>query len=92
MSSNILRKDVKEVACEEWGWVAERVVSLCNLDVTEVAVFGSGISAKTLGAVAGSEESSYINMMANEMSKVTIKSIYIDHHLVNSVKYSETTT
>ena len=58
MSSAILRKDVKEVACEEWGWFAERVVSLCNLDVTEFTEFGSGISARTLCAVTGAEEGS----------------------------------
>ena len=36
MSGYILRKLVKDVACEEWGWVAERVVRFYNLDVTEV--------------------------------------------------------
>ena len=69
MSGVILRKSVKDVTCEEWEWVAGRVVSLYNLDVTEVAELGSGVSARTLVLVAGAEEVSDRNMMTNEMSK-----------------------
>ena len=58
MSVSILRKAVKDVSCNEWGWVDGRVVSLCNLDVTEFTEFGSGIGARTLCAVAGAEEGS----------------------------------
>ena len=81
----ILRKAVKDVACEELGWVAGRVVGFFNLDITEVDEFGSGISARTLGLVAGAKEGSNNNMVTNEMSKSPSKSIYIYHHLITSV-------
>ena len=58
---------MKDVACEEWGWVSGRVVSLCNIDVIEVAEFGNVISARTLGSVAVAEEGRNINIMTNEM-------------------------
>ena len=89
MSGDILEKVVKDVACEQWGWVAGRVVGFFNLDVTEVAEFGSGINARTLGLVTGSEEGSDSNMITNEMSKVSSNTIYIYHHLVTSVNDSE---
>ena len=89
MSGAIMRKAVKDVSCEEWGWVAGRVVSFYNLEFIEVAEFGSGISARTLGSVAGDEEVSDSNMMTDYMSKEPSKSIYIYHHLVTSVSYSE---
>ena len=92
MSGAILRKLVKDIACEEWEWVAGKFVNLYNLDVAEVAEFGSGISAGTLGSVAVAEEGSDINIMTNEMSKVPGKSIYIYHHLVTSVKDNEMIT
>ena len=92
MGDYISRKAVKDVACEEWGWVARRVVGFCNLDVTGVAEFGSGASARTLGSVARSEEGSDSNMMTNEMSKAPSKSIYIYHNLVTYVNDSEMTT
>ena len=77
MSGDILRKSVKDVASEERGWVAGIVVSFCNINVTEVAEFGSGINARTLGLVTGSEEGSDSNMITNEMSKVSSNTIYI---------------
>ena len=55
MSGAILRKVVKEVAFEEQGWVAGRVFRLCNIDVTEVSEFGSGVSTRTLGAIVRAE-------------------------------------
>ena len=55
MSGDILIKVLKNVACGEWGWVAGRVVSFYNLDVTKVAELGSGVSGRMLGAVAGDE-------------------------------------
>ena len=67
MSGDILRKATKDSACKEWGWVAGRVVSFCNLDVTEVAEFSSSVSASTLGAVTEVEKGSDINMKNNEM-------------------------
>ena len=75
MIGSILRKLMKDVACEEWGWVDGRVVYFCNLNLTKVAEFGSGVSARTLGSVAGAEESSNSNIMINEMSKDPSKSI-----------------
>ena len=65
MSGIILRKLMKDIASEEWGWVAGRFVNLYNLDVAEVAEFGSSVSVRTLGAVMGSEEVSDSNMMTN---------------------------
>ena len=73
---------MKDVACEEWGWVAVRVVSFCNLYITYVTELGSDISAITLGVVARDEEGSDSNMMTTYMYKVPSKSIYIDHRLV----------
>ena len=67
MSGDILRKAVNKVACEEWGCITGRVVSFCNLDVTEVAEFSSSVSASTLGAVTEVEKGSDINMKNNEM-------------------------
>ena len=92
MGGTILRKEVKDVAGEEWGWVAGRVVSFCNLEVTKVAEFGSSVSLRTLGLVTGAEEDRDINMMTNGMSDSQSKSIYINHHLVNSVKNIEMIT
>ena len=70
------------------GWVAGRVVSFFNLEVTKVSALGSGASARTLRAVAGAEEGSNINMTTNEMYKEPSKSIYINHHLVTYVNDS----
>ena len=67
------------------GWVAGRVSSFCDLDVTKVAEFGSCVSTRTFGSVAGSEEVSNINIMTNEISKATSKIIYFYHCLVTSV-------
>ena len=83
---------MKDVTCEEWGWVAGRVVSFCNLDVTEVAEFGSGTSVRTLDVVAGAEEGININMVTNDKSKAPIKKLYINHHIVNSMNDSELIT
>ena len=80
---------MKYVDCEEWGWVAGRVVSFCNIDVTKVAEFGCGISARTLGEVMVAEEGSDINMMTKYTSKAPSKSIYINHRIFNSVNDSE---
>ena len=85
MSGIILRKSMKDIASEEWGWVAGRVVSFCNLDVNQVSKFGNGVSTRTLGKVTGSEEDSNINVIINDIAKAPIKSIYINHNLVNSV-------
>ena len=54
---------MKDIVCEKWRWVTVRVVSFCNIDVTEVAEFGSYVSARTIVAVVGAEEGRYINMM-----------------------------
>ena len=80
-----LRKALKDVDCEEWGWVSGRVVSLCNIDVTEVTKFGSFVSARTQGAVAGTEGGRNSNIMTTKMSKALSKSIYINHHFKTSV-------
>ena len=80
MSGAILRKAVKDVPCEKWGWVSGRVISLCNINVTKVAEFGSGVRMRMLGLVAGSEEVSNSNMMTDDMSKAPSKIIYIEHH------------
>ena len=88
MSGAIFRKAVKDVACEERGWVAGRVVSFCNLGVTVVAEFGISISARTLGSVLVSEEGSDSNIITNEMYKAPSKSIYIYHHRVTYMNYS----
>ena len=85
-------KAMKDIACEEWGWVAERVVGFCNLDVTKVAKFGSGVSMRTLGLVVGSEEGSDNNMMTNDMYKAQSKSIYVYYYIVTSVNDSEMIT
>ena len=37
------------------GRVSGRIISFCNIDVTEVSGFGISISARTLGAVTGDE-------------------------------------
>ena len=66
---------MKDVACEEWGWFARRVFNFCNLDVTKVAKFGSGVTMRALCSVVISEEGSNCNMMTNEMSKIPSKSI-----------------
>ena len=92
MSGAILRKEAKDVACEEWGWVAGRVFSFCKSDVTKVAEFGIGVSARTLVSFTGYEEGSDRNMMTYEISKVPSKSIYIYHHLFTSVNDSEMIT
>ena len=89
MSGDILIKAVKDVACEEWGWVNGRVVSFFNLDVTQVAEFCSGVSARTLGLVAGAGESRDSNMITNKISKEPSNSIYIYHHLVTYMNDSE---
>ena len=82
MSGSILLKVMKDVSCQEWGWVTGRIFSLCNLDVTQVAEFGSSVSVRTLGAVMGSEEVSDSNMMTNYIYKTPSNILYIDHHLV----------
>ena len=69
-----------------------RVFSFCNLDVTEVAEFVIGVSARTLGAVAGADEGSNSNIMNNDRSKEPSKSIYINNHCVTSVNDSEMIT
>ena len=92
MSGAITRKAVKDVTCEEWGWVAGRVVSFCNLDVTEVFEFGSGVSTRALGLVVGDEEGSDRNMTTNNMYKAPSKNIFISHYLVTYVNNSEMTT
>ena len=43
------------------------VVSFLNIDVTNVAQFGSVVSARTLGVVVGAEEGNNINMITNDM-------------------------
>ena len=92
MSGAILRKTVNAVACDEWGWVDGRVFGFYNLDVNEISELGSGVSARTLGSVAGAEEGSDINMMTNEISKEPSKSVNIYYHLVTSVNNSEMIT
>ena len=88
MIGAILIKVVKYIVCEECGWVAEWIVSFCNLNVTKLAQFGSGVSTRTIGAVADAAEGSDSNMMTNKMSKEPSKSIYINHHLVTSLNDS----
>ena len=63
-----------------------------NLDVTKVAEFGSSVSARIFGVVAGAEKGIYSNIMTDEMPKAPIKSIYTDHHFVTSVNDIEMTT
>ena len=92
MSSAIWIKVVKDVAFEGWGWVAGRVISFFNIEVTEVDEFGNSISARTLGSVAGAEEGSNRNMMTNGIYKAPSKSIYTSHYLVTSVNNSERIT
>ena len=65
MIGAILIKEVNEFACEEWRWVALRVVSFCNLDVTKVAESGSGVRDRTIGSIAGDEEVSDSNIITN---------------------------
>ena len=89
MSGDILIKLAKEIACEEWGWVAGRVISFCNIDVTKVAEFGCSVRYKTLGLVAGYEEGRDRNKMANKTYKSLSKRIYINHNLVTSMNNSE---
>ena len=72
--------------------VAGRVVGFCNLDVTKVAEFGSGINARVLGSGAQDEEVSDRNMMTNEMSKMANKSIYMNYNLATSMKNTEMIT
>ena len=55
MIGDIFIKAVKDVTCEEWGWAPGKVVIFCNIYVTEVSELGSGVNARTLGAVAGSK-------------------------------------
>ena len=88
MRGAIAIKAVKDVACEEWGQVAGRVVSFCNIDVTEIAKFGSGIIARIIGLFTGSEKGRDRNFMTNEINKLLIENIYIYHHLVTYVKNS----
>ena len=76
---------MKDVSCEKWGCVAGRVVSFDDLDVAEVAVLGSGVSARTLGFLGESEEGNVSNIMTNEMSKGLSNIIYIYHHLFTSL-------
>ena len=92
MSGAIIRKAVKDIACENWRWVAGRFSSFCNIDVTKVAEFNNGVSVRTLGAVMGAEEVRNGNVMTNEMSKAPSKNIYIDNHLVSYVSNSEMIT
>ena len=92
MRGDILRKEVKSLICEEWGWVTGRVVSFCNIEVTNVTDFGSSVSARMLETVAVYEEESNRNKMTYEMSKAPSKSIYIDHNFVTSVIDSEMIT
>ena len=89
MSGAILRKSVKDVACEYWGWVAGRVVIFCNFYVNKVTEFGSGVIAKMLISVVGAEEVSNSNKITNGMSKTPSKSIYIYHHIVSSINDSD---
>ena len=92
MSGAILRKSVKDVVCEEWGWVTGRVVSIFYLNITKVAEFGSGVSARSPGTVAGAEQVSNRNMTTNDMSKAPSKSIYIGNNVFTSVNDSEMIT
>ena len=55
---------MKDVACEEWGWVSGRVVSLCNIGATKVTEFVSSVSARALGSITGDEEGS--NSMSSQ--------------------------
>ena len=68
------------------------VVSFCNLDVTKVDEFGSGVNVRTLGSFAGAEEVSDSNIMTNEMPKAPSESIYIYHHIITYVNDSEMIT
>ena len=81
-----------DVACEEMGWVSGRVISFSNLDVTKVAEHGSSVSARTLDSVALAEEGSDSNKKTTKISKVPINIIYINFHIVNSLKDSEMIT
>ena len=92
MSGDILIKVLKNVACGEWGWVAGRVVSFCNLDIAKVGEFSSCVSARMLSLVTVSEEGSDSNMMTNYIFKAPSKSIYIYHNIITSVKNSEIIT
>ena len=74
------------------GPVSGKIVSFCNIDVTEVSEFCSGVSARTLGAVTGDEWGSDSNMMTNQMLKAPSKSIYICHLLDIFVNDSEVLT
>ena len=47
------------------GVVDGRFVSFCNIDVTEVGEFGSNVSKRMLGTVAGDEEVSNRNIITN---------------------------
>ena len=67
-------------------------LSVFNLDVTKVAEFGSSVSARIFGVVAGAEKGIYSNIMTDEMPKAPIKSIYTDHHFFTSVNDIEMTT
>ena len=53
MSGAILGKAVKDVTCEELGWVAVMIVVFCNLDVTKVTDFGSSVSGRALVVFMG---------------------------------------
>ena len=92
MKGNILRKAVKDVNCEERGWVARKIFSFYNIDVTKVAEFGSSASTRRIGAVTGYEENIDINMMTNDISKVPSKIIYIENHFFTSMNDSEMIT
>ena len=92
MIGDILRKAVKDVACEEWGWVSGRVVIFCNIDVTKVTEFSNGVRMRIIGLVTVDEDVIDRNMMTNEMTKSLSKSIYIDHNIVTSVNDSEMIT
>ena len=61
----------------------------CNLDINEVSEFGSGVSARALGAVAGYEEDRNSNIMTNDISKLPSNSINIYHNFVTYIKDSE---
>ena len=73
-------------------WVTGRVASFCNLDVTGVSEFGSGVNSRVLGFVAGAEEVSDSNMITNEIPKALNKRIYTDHNLDTSMNDSEIIT
>ena len=75
---------MKDIVCEKWRWVTVRVVSFCNIDVTEVPEFSNVIIPRMLSVVEGAEEGSDSYIMTNEISKVPSNRIYIEHHLVTS--------